>query len=124
MVNLNDLMKGNYVSLLNKDVFFLIEEVRKNSVCGTCKNVIHWHEYGDQYLMPIPLTFEVIMFRLQFDCDGELSYSLHGHTLRKMNNGTFMYYVKQTGSLRPVNYVHEVQNLYYILEQKHLIIRL
>ena len=116
MIKANELRIGNWVLFIKK-----ITQVES------------WmFIQGVKHITPIPLTPEILEkcgFKADENYDFYFDMQTHGLEIRCMTDGFYPTYIqhpemscdmRQSVSLERINYVHELQNLFFVLHKEEL----
>lgn len=124
MIKANELRIGNLVQFESETGFteqVKVVCIRENDFDAEGDEVFHNEKYDGDY-EPIPLTPEILE-AAGFDKVSGLTYDhKDGNTIRE-SSGQYWYYVKIHGNLRSIQYLHQLQNLYFSLTGKELEIK-
>lgn len=110
----NELRLGNYVNKLGVDLVVGIDDIR---------DIIVDNDFDIEQFAPIPLTHEKLL-ELGFEFDDYEDYDFEFFSIRK--EGNVFYYNPITEyyeSMRiKIDYVHQLQNLYFALNNQEITI--
>ena len=116
MVNTNEIMKGN--------ILYCYETGENEIVVGFDSEYIYIDAITFDYLTPedfepVPLTGEILINTLGFENKVSGFFSTYGMLIIKRGiKGSVKFFYETNNTM--INYVHELQNLYYAINKKHL----
>ncbi len=134
-MNANELRLGNHIKVLDTlnetEHFVIVNRIySEDSITANYYRMINFSEideYGESNLhigKPIPLTDEFINKNSLISFSAEYNYA-HISFLKDDNGKWFGILTDIDGQKigKPCYYVHEIQNLYYSVEHKELVIK-
>jgi len=127
-MEIKDLRIGNYVIYNNKEIGFIsgIQDffINNGKVCINQRIDVFYHI---ENIKPIPLTNNWIKKLFNFNITEGTTYLFDEETpiIYFKKNGNNLKIIKKIGVIETkIKYVHEIQNLYYLLLDRELTIKL
>ncbi len=124
-MNIKEVRIGNYIQYTKDGSHFLIIEIGQNGFSVSNEDELTWIEY--QHFEGINLTNDwIIRFGFEHNKTIDKYYTIGSNIAISIADNKFRFIQGNLICqlvLREIQYVHELQNLYYILTEKELIIK-